>query len=79
MHRSEFLNITDDDDEAFLPRKQVCALTNLCYPTLWQMICDHEFPPARRISRNRVGWLKSEVLAWMRSRPVQTYKSGGVS
>jgi predicted DNA-binding transcriptional regulator AlpA len=74
--RMKFMPPTDDDDERFLSRKQICALTGLCYPTVWDLMRreDCAFPPARRISKTRVGWLRSEVLAWMRSRPVQNYK-----
>jgi predicted DNA-binding transcriptional regulator AlpA len=66
----------DNDDEGFLSRKQICAITGLSYPTLWTMMRNNgEFPLARCISKNRVGWLKSEVTEWIRGRPVQTYKT----
>jgi predicted DNA-binding transcriptional regulator AlpA len=64
----------DNGDECFLSRKQICVITGLSYPTLWAMICCREFPPARRISRNRVAWLKSEIVGWMRACPIQNYK-----
>jgi predicted DNA-binding transcriptional regulator AlpA len=65
---------TDDDTERFLCRDEVCELAGLSYVTIWDLIRRGAFPPARRISRNRVAWLQSEVIAWMRSRPVQTLK-----
>ena len=67
---------TDDNDldEAFLSRKQVCAIVGLSYVSVWELIRRRAFPPARKISRNRVAWLRSEIIAWMRSRPIQTYK-----
>jgi prophage regulatory protein len=65
----------DNDDEGFLSRKQICAITGLSYPTIWAMMREQQFPRARCISKNRVGWLKSEVTEWTRSRPVQTYKT----
>jgi prophage regulatory protein len=63
-----------DEDECLLTRKQVVAITGLCYPSLWQLMRAREFPAARLISKNRVGWLRSEVITWLRSRPVQVYK-----
>jgi hypothetical protein len=35
-----------------------------------QLVARGEFPPKRRISANRVGWLKSDIEAWRRARPV---------
>ena len=64
----------DDEGEGFLSRKQICAITGLSYATLWQMMREERFPVARCISKNRVGWLKSELVAWVRSRPIQIYK-----
>jgi predicted DNA-binding transcriptional regulator AlpA len=69
-----FIPATDDDLERFLSRDEVCALVNLSYPTVWSMMCEGTFPVARRTSRNRVAWIRSEVLRWMRSRPPQSYK-----
>jgi prophage regulatory protein len=65
---------TTDDNERLLSRAQVCALVGLSYGTVWDLIRRGAFPPARRISRNRVAWLQSEILEWARTRPVQTYK-----
>jgi predicted DNA-binding transcriptional regulator AlpA len=67
---------TDDDAERFLSRKQVCEITGLSYSTIWQMMRNNgQFPRAHIISKGgRVGWLKSTVVSWMRSRPFQTYK-----
>jgi predicted DNA-binding transcriptional regulator AlpA len=74
LHRPEFLNTTDDDNECFLTRKQVVKITGLCYPSIWQLMRTGDFPAARIISKNRVGWLKSSIVAWLRSRPLQVYK-----
>jgi predicted DNA-binding transcriptional regulator AlpA len=63
-----------DADECLLSRVQVCALTSLSYPILWELMRAGEFPAARRISPYRVGWLKSEIIGWMRALPVQVYK-----
>ncbi|HEY2229167.1 MAG TPA: hypothetical protein VGI22_15820 [Xanthobacteraceae bacterium] len=50
----QYINSDPDDDDygdCFLPRHQICSLTRLSYPTVWQQICDGDFPPARRISK----------------------------
>jgi predicted DNA-binding transcriptional regulator AlpA len=68
-------NDNDDDDcERFLSRKEVCEIVGLSYPTWWGMMCAGTAPRARKISANRVGWLRSEILEWMRSRPLQFYR-----
>jgi len=38
--------------------------------TWWRMEKRGEAPKRRQISPGRVGWLESEILAWMKSRPV---------
>jgi predicted DNA-binding transcriptional regulator AlpA len=66
---------TDNDDyECFLTRKQVCTIIGVSYSVWWSMMCAGTAPLARKLSRNRVGWLRSEILSWMRSRPPQHYK-----
>jgi prophage regulatory protein len=63
-----------NDTERFLSRDEVCQIVNLSYATVWDLLRRNGFPPARRISRNRVGWLQSEISQWMRTRPIQNYK-----
>ena len=74
-------SIANRDRERFMSRDEVVGLVGLTYPTVWRMMSAGTFPPSRKISERRVGWLASEVLAWMRARPEQTYKNskqGGV-
>ena len=44
--------------------------------TLWRMEGRGDFPARRRISPNRVGWLASEVEAWIQARPTIPPKEG---
>lgn len=37
--------------------------------TLYQMIAKGEFPKPRKLSSRSVGWISSEVDAWINSRP----------
>jgi len=44
--------------------------------TLWRKVRAGEFPPPRALSENRKGWLESQVVEWVESRPVaDAYKS----
>jgi predicted DNA-binding transcriptional regulator AlpA len=74
MTAQQLFTDTDDDYECFLSRRQICTITGLSYPIVWDLIRRGAFPPARKISRARVAWLRSEISEWMRSRPVQNYK-----
>ncbi len=48
----------------------VCEVTGLGKSTLYRMMREGKFPPARRISSNSIGWRLSEVNAWMDQLPV---------
>ena len=54
----------------FLSQKQVreCA-GGVAKGTLYAMMRNEGFPRPRRISPNRVGWLSTDVEAWLESRP----------
>ena len=42
--------------------------TGLSRVTIWRMERDNQFPRRRQLSANAVGWLQSEVDAWVASR-----------
>ena len=54
--------------EQLLGEKEVTKMVDLSRVTLWRMQRDGEFPQRRQIGRRRVGWLRSEVEEWMRTR-----------
>jgi len=54
----------------FLSKPEVLDITGLSHVTQWRMEKRGEFPLRRQISPGRVGWLESEILAWIESRPV---------
>ena len=60
-----------------MTRKQVIAVTGRSATSLWRDVNAGAFPPPRQISAARVGWLASEVEAWIKNRPVVRNK--GVS
>jgi prophage regulatory protein len=57
-------------NERILTRKQVVAVTGRSATSLWRAVRIGAFPPPRQISSARIGWLASEVEAWLKSRPV---------
>jgi predicted DNA-binding transcriptional regulator AlpA len=65
----------DGDERLMMSRGEVCLTLGLSYPTIWQMMREGKFPCPLKIAKNRVGWLRSEVLAYIRNLPRQTYKT----
>jgi len=59
----------------FLSKPDVLEITGLSHVTQWRMEKRGEFPKRRQISPGRVGWLESEVLEWMNTRPVSELPS----
>ena len=49
--------------------REVCQAIGLCRTTLWKMERKGTFPRRRQLTTNRVGWLRSDVEAWLRNRP----------
>ena len=50
--------------------KAVVARTGLSRSSIYSYIAQGLFPRQRRLGLRRVGWLASEVRAWIRSRPI---------
>ena len=44
--------------------------TGLCFTSIYKLEKAGKFPARRRLSPGRVGWLTSEVDAWLSSRAV---------
>jgi predicted DNA-binding transcriptional regulator AlpA len=61
-------------DVRFLSKQEVLAKVNVSAQTLWSWIKQGRFPAARQYGdgrgrRSKIGWLSSEVDAWMLSAP----------
>ena len=54
--------------QAVLKRSEVVRLVGLGYTTVWRLEKEGEFPARRKLSAHRVGWLLSEVEAWIVNR-----------
>ena len=54
--------------DRFMPRSEVISATGLSDTTLWREYRAGRFPKPIPLTKNRVGWLESEVRAWMADR-----------
>jgi|UniRef100_A0A7C3SI69 prophage regulatory protein len=63
------MNKTDPCNDRILRKRTVLALTGISNSTLWRLERQGKFPARRRISPRLVGWLQSDVLNWLNSRP----------
>jgi prophage regulatory protein len=56
--------------DRFILEPECRHLTGLHPVTRWRLERAGEFPARRKISTYRIGWLESELKAWMESRPI---------
>jgi prophage regulatory protein len=54
--------------DAMISLAEVKRLTGLSSSTIWRRHQDGSFPPKRRLSTRRVGWLRAEVDAYRRGQ-----------
>ncbi|MBV5336487.1 MAG: AlpA family phage regulatory protein [Deltaproteobacteria bacterium] len=52
----------------FLRFPEVRAVTKLSRSTIWRLEAKGDFPQRRLIGAKSVGWINSEILAWVESR-----------
>lgn len=62
-------------EDCILTKKEVIAATARSATSLWRDVIAGTFPAPRQIGPGRVGWLKSEVMTWLESRPVVVIKN----
>ena len=62
--------------DRIMRRPAVLAATGWSGTTLWRRVVDEEFPAPVDIGNGRVGWLASEVQAWIESRPRVKWEEG---
>lgn len=56
-------------NESILTVNEVTKITTLSRSTIYRMIKNHEFPRCIYVSKNRSGFLASEINDWIRHRP----------
>ncbi len=65
---------TAQSHDRVLRRRDVQHETGLSRTALYRLIAANDFPKQVRLSTNTVGWLSSEVNAWIASRVAATRK-----
>lgn len=68
MDRMNETSPFDAMEDRILPWSQVKVICGLSRTTVWRMQKTGDFPACVQVSRNRVGWWQSELLAWHRAR-----------
>ena len=63
-------HVTGNINMKFLRIGQVMQLTGLSRMTIYRLELAGEFPKRRRLSRNSVAWLDTDLAQWAESRPV---------
>ena len=54
----------------FLRIRHVMQLTGLSRMTIYRLELAGEFPKRRRLSKNSVAWLDTDIAQWAESRPI---------
>lgn len=66
--------------DEFFRWRAVNGVTQLSRSTIWRLEREGQFPNRRKLSGNTVGWLRSEVEAWVATRtralPAKVAKPG---
>jgi prophage regulatory protein len=50
-------------------QRDAIKLTGLSRTTIWRLERAGNFPQRRRLGRNSIGWLETELRDWIDSRP----------
>lgn len=58
----------DQKCERFVREKERKAITGLSRSQAWRLERDGQFPKRRKLGKSAVGWLASELSAWVASR-----------
>lgn len=57
-----------DGPDRMLRQPEVCTITGLSRTTIWRLESLGGFPRRRRLGRQAVGWMESDVRAWVETR-----------
>lgn len=60
----------ENGGERFISMRDLVPRLGICKSTIYSMIRSGKFPSGMQISERRVGWLSSEVTAWMNERAI---------
>jgi prophage regulatory protein len=70
-------HVTGSNNMKFLRIGQVMQLTGLSRMTIYRLELAGEFPKRRRLSKNSVAWLDTDLAQWAESRPVSQLRRTG--
>src|SRR5262245_5546286 len=56
-----------------LDKHEVCAITGVTYPTIWEWMRKDKFPRSREVG-GRSMWVSTEIEAWLAALPVRPLK-----
>jgi prophage regulatory protein len=54
--------------DGFIRERECAEVTGLSRTSRWRLERAGEFPKRRRLSSGAIGWLRSEIAAWVASR-----------
>jgi len=60
--------ISSDPSSILIPLSQVTALVNLSPSSIRRLEIIGDFPPKRKLSARRIGYVQAEVIAWAETR-----------
>ena len=66
------------EEDRFIREPEVKRITGLSRTTRWRLERKGKFPPRRQLSENAIGWLESEIRAWIASRTASSAPSKAV-
>lgn len=56
------------EENMLLSKKTVFAMVGLSDTTIWRMERRGEFPRRKQLSKNRVAWVRKDIIDWINSR-----------
>ena len=56
-------------EKLLMTTEEVCRAVGLSRTTIWRLERRGEFPRRRQVSAQRVGWLRSQIVEFVESRP----------
>lgn len=54
--------------DRFVLKNEVLKITGKSYPTIWRWVKAGIFPAPKKIGPNSIGWLESDIRAWLESK-----------
>ncbi len=61
--------VIHSNTDSIIRKPEVRKITGLSDTTIWRLEKAKKFPQRKRLSTSACGWLLSEVIAWVQSRP----------